>query len=112
MRAMEKSSYARINYFQDNIAHGKPNNWRCRAGARYLYICEDGLVHRCSQQRGIPGTPLKDYTLDDIAREYDTAKACAPFCTVNCVHQASMLDAWRAPQRRRDAVHVAIPVPA
>src|ERR1039458_2440299 len=34
MRALEKSSYARINYFQDNIAHGKENDWRCRAGAR------------------------------------------------------------------------------
>src|SRR5450759_5207554 len=45
MRAMEKSSYARINGFQDNIAHGKESHWRCRAGARYLYICEDGLVH-------------------------------------------------------------------
>lgn len=103
-----------LNYliFQKNLLDGKPNSWRCRAGARYLYICEDGLVHRCSQQRGVPGTPLEDYTLDDIAREYDTAKACAPFCTVNCVHQASMLDAWRAPQRRRDARRVAIPVPA
>src|SRR5689334_22313802 len=47
MRSMEKSSYARVNYFQDNIAHGKENNWRCRAGARYLYVCEDGLVHYC-----------------------------------------------------------------
>src|SRR5690348_2164682 len=45
MRGMEKRSYAQINYFQDNIAHGKENNWRCRAGARYLYVCEDGLVH-------------------------------------------------------------------
>src|SRR5436853_1225989 len=50
MRSMEKSSYAQINYFQDNIAHGRENDWRCRAGARYLYICEDGLVHYCSQQ--------------------------------------------------------------
>ena len=33
MRAMEKSSYARINGFQDNIAQGRPNQWRCRAGA-------------------------------------------------------------------------------
>jgi MoaA/NifB/PqqE/SkfB family radical SAM enzyme len=45
MRAMEKASYARVNYFQDNIAHGRVNHWRCRAGARYLYICEEGLVH-------------------------------------------------------------------
>src|SRR6516165_8260217 len=41
MRAMEKASYSRVNGFQDNIAHGKENDWRCRAGARYLYICED-----------------------------------------------------------------------
>ena len=48
MRGMGKSSYAQINYFQDNIAHGIENHWRCRAGARYLYICEDGLVHYLS----------------------------------------------------------------
>ena len=75
MRAMEKSSYAQINYFQDNIAHGKENQWRCRAGARYLYICEDGLVHYCSQQRGYPAKPLAEYTVADIRREYLTEKA-------------------------------------
>jgi MoaA/NifB/PqqE/SkfB family radical SAM enzyme len=98
MRAMEKSSYARINGFQDNIAHGRENQWRCRAGARYLYICEDGLVHYCSQQRGYPGKPLLDYTAADIRREYRTAKSCAPRCTVACVHQTSYLDNWRGPQ--------------
>ena len=55
---MGKKNYARMNYFQDNIADGKENKWKCRAGARYLYICEDGLVHYCSQQRGYPATPL------------------------------------------------------
>src|SRR5580700_6225144 len=98
MRAMEKASYARINYFQDNIAHGKENHWRCRAGARYLYICEDGLVHYCSQQRGYPGKPLADYTLADIRREYRTEKGCAPRCTVACVHQISYIDFWRGKQ--------------
>jgi MoaA/NifB/PqqE/SkfB family radical SAM enzyme len=98
MRAMEKSSYARINYFQDNIAHGKENHWRCRAGARYLYICEDGLVHYCSQQRGYPGKPLLQYTVEDIRREYRTAKSCAPRCTVACVHQTGYMDFWRGPQ--------------
>ena len=100
MRSMEKASYARINYFQDNIAHGRPNNWRCRAGARYLYICEDGLVHYCSQQRGYPAKPLAQYTVADIKREYATEKSCAPHCTVSCVHQVSYLDFWRSPQNR------------
>jgi MoaA/NifB/PqqE/SkfB family radical SAM enzyme len=98
MRSMEKSSYARINGFQDNIAHGKENNWRCRAGSRYLYICEDGLVHYCSQQRGYPGKPLLNYTRDDVRREYRTAKSCAPRCTVACVHQVSTIDFWRGRQ--------------
>jgi len=98
MKAMEKRSFTRINSFQDNIAQGRPNQWRCRAGARYLYICEDGLVHYCSQQRGYPGIPLEKYSTVDIRREYLTEKPCAPHCTVSCVHQVSVLDAWRAPQ--------------
>ena len=98
MRAMEKASYARVNGFQDNIAHGQENDWRCRAGARYLYICEDGLVHYCSQQRGYPAKPLLEYTVEDIRREYRTAKGCAPRCTVACVHQVGYIDGWRAPQ--------------
>jgi MoaA/NifB/PqqE/SkfB family radical SAM enzyme len=98
MKAMEKSSFTRINGFQDNIAQGRPNQWRCRAGARYLYICEDGLVHYCSQQRGYPGIPLEHYSLQDIRREYATEKSCAPHCTVSCVHQVSIFDSWRAPQ--------------
>jgi MoaA/NifB/PqqE/SkfB family radical SAM enzyme len=98
MKSMEKSSFTRINGFQDNIADGRPNQWRCRAGARYLYICEDGLVHYCSQQRGYPGIPLERYTIEDIRREYLSEKTCAPNCTVSCVHQVSVFDSWRAPQ--------------
>ncbi|MGH9898215.1 MAG: radical SAM protein [Pyrinomonadaceae bacterium] len=98
MKKLSTKEYARLGWFQDNLAEGKPNDWRCRAGARYLYICEDGLVHYCSQQRGSPGTPLAEYTRDDIEREYNTEKTCAPFCTVACVHKVSILDNWRRPQ--------------
>src|ERR1700681_1479235 len=98
MKNLEKRSFTRVNAFQDNIALGHPNQWRCRAGARYLYICEDGLVHYCSQQRGYPAIPLAKYTIADLRREFHTEKSCAPHCTVSCVHQVSVLDAWRAPQ--------------
>ena len=98
MRRMKKRSYSRFNQFQEAIAQGRPNEWRCRAGARYLYICEEGLVHYCSQQRGSPGIPLAQYTRADIKREFYTAKSCAPNCTISCVHQISHIDHWRAPQ--------------
>ena len=98
MKKMERTHYARLNWFQNNIAHGKPNDWKCRAGARYIYVCEDGLVHYCSQQRGYPAKPLAEYTTDDIRREFLTVKGCAPHCTVSCVHQVSYVDFWRSPQ--------------
>jgi MoaA/NifB/PqqE/SkfB family radical SAM enzyme len=93
-----KNLYSGIRSFQDNLADGKPNEWRCRAGARYLYVCEDGLVHYCSQQRGHPGVPLEQYTVEDIRREFATPKSCAPYCTVGCVHRVSTMDFWRSPQ--------------
>ncbi|HMF97614.1 MAG TPA: radical SAM protein [Vicinamibacterales bacterium] len=99
-----KNLYSGIRSFQDNLADGNPNEWRCRAGARYLYICENGLVHYCSQQRGYPAVPLETYSIDDIRREFSTPKSCAPYCTVGCVHRVSTMDFWRSPQERKSVV--------
>jgi MoaA/NifB/PqqE/SkfB family radical SAM enzyme len=93
-----KRSYSRFNQFQHNVARGREHDWKCRAGSRYLYICEDGLVHWCSQQRGYPGIPLTNYTPEMRHREYLTHKGCASRCTVSCVQQVGILDNWRSPQ--------------
>ena len=98
MTNRKKTNYAQFDKFQKAIAEGRPNDWRCRAGSRYLYICEDGLVHYCSQQRGYPGVPIAEYTREDLKREFLTAKSCAPNCTIGCVHRISYIDHWRAPQ--------------
>ncbi len=97
---MGKRSYSRFNQFQKNVSRGLGNEWRCRAGSRYLYICEDGLVHYCSQQRGYPAIPLEKYTRAHLEHEYRTQKSCAPRCTISCVQQVAMLDNWRDPQTR------------
>jgi MoaA/NifB/PqqE/SkfB family radical SAM enzyme len=93
-------SFAHYDRFQENLVRGLANQWHCRAGARFLYVCEDGLVHWCSQQRGHPGTPLAAYTREDIERHYAIVKECAPFCGVSCVHQTAMLDQIREDPRR------------
>jgi MoaA/NifB/PqqE/SkfB family radical SAM enzyme len=93
-----KRSFSRFNEFQHNVARGREHNWRCRSGSRYLYICERGLVHWCSQQRGYPGIPLAQYSPEMRHREYSTEKFCAPRCTVSCVQQVGILDNWRDPQ--------------
>jgi MoaA/NifB/PqqE/SkfB family radical SAM enzyme len=90
---------ATYNRFQKNLANGRPNDWHCGAGGRYLYVCEDGLVHWCSQQRGHPAIPLEQYGPADLEREYRQVKGCAPLCTVGCVHRVAQVDELRqAPQ--------------
>jgi hypothetical protein len=106
-RQTAKNLYSGIRGFQENLADGKPNTWACRAGARYLYVCEDGLVHWCSQQRGTPAVPLDAYTAEHIRHELVTPKSCAPYCTIGCVHRVSAMDFWRKPQHA-DAERVAI----
>ncbi len=98
LRRFGKKKFGWLNDFQDDLAYGRPHEWRCRAGARYLYICEDGLVHYCSQQRGYPGIPLLEYTAEHMRREFYNEKPCAKFCTVACVQQVAWADNWRAPQ--------------
>jgi MoaA/NifB/PqqE/SkfB family radical SAM enzyme len=105
--ALRKKSFARINRFQRNLAAGRENPWRCRAGSRFLYVCENGLVHYCSQQRGYPGIPLAQYSAADRQREFLTNKSCAPRCTVSCVNQISIVDGWRAPQ----TIETSLPAP-
>jgi pyruvate-formate lyase-activating enzyme len=83
--------------FQDQLARGRPNAWSCRAD-------EHGLVHYCADQRGRPGIPLDAYTIDDIRREYDAMKPCAPFCTVSSAQRIALADSWRSPQRSRATV--------
>jgi hypothetical protein len=98
LRKMVRASFASYTYyeqFQDNLVRGLPNEWHCHAGSRYLYVCEDGLVHYCSQQRGRPGIPLEQYTRGDLEREYHTIKHCARYCTISCVHQVALLDQFR-----------------
>ncbi|MBV9502303.1 MAG: radical SAM protein [Acidobacteriaceae bacterium] len=92
-------SFVHHDGFQRNIVQGLPNQWHCPAGGRFLYVCEDGLVHYCSQQRGYPAIPLARYTREDILRESAKPKGCAPFCTISCVHQTAMLDSFRTQPR-------------
>jgi len=92
-------SFAHFDRFQNNLARGLPNDWHCGAGGRFLYICEDGLVHYCSQQRGTPAIPLAEYTPAHLRAEGARRKECAPFCTISCVNQTAMLDEFRTRPR-------------
>ncbi len=71
--------------------------FHCRAGARYLYVDEDGKVHWCSQTRGLFARDLVTYSLEELERQFKARKPCEAGCTVGCARTASAYDAWRGP---------------
>jgi MoaA/NifB/PqqE/SkfB family radical SAM enzyme len=69
--------------------------FRCRAGARYIYLDEQGIAHWCSQQRAAFAKPILEYTAADLAEQFHTPKGCNPGCTVGCARTSSAWDEWR-----------------
>jgi MoaA/NifB/PqqE/SkfB family radical SAM enzyme len=96
---------------RDMIKNGV-SPWKCRAGARYLYIDEFGKVSYCSQRRGDPGIDLLSYGKPHLRLAFDAPKGCEASCTLACVRRASALDQWRGqdgpaePPSRRVSLNV------
>ncbi|MEZ4266596.1 MAG: radical SAM protein [Myxococcota bacterium] len=81
--------------YRTRLAETGEAPFKCRAGSRYLYIDEFGVVRWCSQQIPAFGIPLADYTPEDLRRQFHTPKGCSSKCTVGCVRTDSAPDQWR-----------------
>jgi MoaA/NifB/PqqE/SkfB family radical SAM enzyme len=87
------------------------SNWKCRAGARYLYVDEDGIVSYCSQRRGQPGIPILEYGHSETKRLSSERKGCEEQCTLACVRRASALDRFRHQEEKTRPQPSKIPLP-
>jgi MoaA/NifB/PqqE/SkfB family radical SAM enzyme len=74
------------------ILSGERPSWTCQAGARFLYVAEDGTVELCSAQRGRIGKNIAEYTEADLAAHRGRRKGCEEGCSVLCVYRDSLLD--------------------
>jgi MoaA/NifB/PqqE/SkfB family radical SAM enzyme len=97
--------------YRDRLIREGEAPFRCRAGARYLYVDEWGLVRWCAQTRTAFGKPLSEYTLDDLRDQFYTGKSCQATCSVGCVRTVSAYDEWRAqrPPRVRRTLEMTWP---
>lgn len=99
-RRSKKSLFHRVGEgWEDSMIAQRGVPFRCRAGARYLYVDEHGTVSYCSQRRTEPAIPLLSYTRRHVREAFETPKGCEASCTLACVRRASALDEWR-PQAR------------
>jgi MoaA/NifB/PqqE/SkfB family radical SAM enzyme len=110
IRASIGGRFAEAGDYRTGILETGNAVFKCRAGSRYLYVDEHGVVHWCSQTRGPDGIPLEQYGFEDLVRAFETEKSCAPKCTIGCARTQSAPDEWRA-QPRRDRVRLPVAPP-
>jgi MoaA/NifB/PqqE/SkfB family radical SAM enzyme len=84
-----------ISDYRDRIVRTGTAPFKCRAGSRYLYVDENGLVSWCSQTRDAFSKPILDYTEADLKEQFYTYKSCQDRCTLGCVRSSSAYDNWR-----------------
>jgi MoaA/NifB/PqqE/SkfB family radical SAM enzyme len=93
---MKKSVFHRAGEgWEDEMIQAGAAPFKCRAGARYLYIDEFGRVSYCSQRRGDPGIDLLEYGSTQLRTAFHTPKGCEEQCTIGCARRASAFDRWR-----------------
>lgn len=90
-------SYLEEDYGR-RLLRGERPEWRCLAGARFLYVDEHGDVQFCSAQIGRLGKPIVEYTAADLDAHRHGAKGCEPGCAILCTYRDSLLEnaPWRA----------------
>ncbi len=102
IRALGRHTSKLSEDFQLTLMDGESVDWKCRSGARYFTVCEDGLVHLCESSYGTPAKPLALYGPADIRLAYHREKSCAAKCAVAYAHQASRMDSWRSQDTYHD----------
>lgn len=82
-----------IDYeYGKKLLQGERPEWKCRAGARYLYVDEFGKVQLCASQLGRLGKPIEEYTAADLKEHSQTDKGCEEGCSVGCAYRCSLVD--------------------
>jgi MoaA/NifB/PqqE/SkfB family radical SAM enzyme len=74
------------------LLQGERPDWKCRAGARYLYVDEFGKVQLCASQLGRLAKPVVEYTALDLKEQSRTSKDCEEGCSVGCAYRCSLVD--------------------
>ncbi|MBL7685138.1 MAG: radical SAM protein [Deltaproteobacteria bacterium] len=89
-------SFPEFTDYRDQMIETGKAPFKCRAGSRYLYVDENGIVSWCSQTRNVFRKDLMEYQFEDLKREFYSYKSCQDQCTLGCVRASSSIDGWRS----------------
>jgi MoaA/NifB/PqqE/SkfB family radical SAM enzyme len=84
-------SFLEEDYGRKLLAGERPD-WTCQAGARFLYVDEEGIVQLCSGQPGRIRKSITEFTHSDLDAHRNVRKGCERGCSILCAYRDSMLD--------------------
>jgi len=89
----EGKPFTYLDYeYGKKLLQGERPDWKCRAGARYLYVDEFGNVQLCASQLGRLGKAVDEYSAKDLREQARTYKDCEEGCSVGCAYRCSLVD--------------------
>ncbi len=89
----EGQPFTYLDYeYGKKLLQGERPEWKCRAGARYLYVDEFGKVQLCASQLGRLAKPIEEYTSADLREQSRSQKGCEEGCSVGCAFRCSLVD--------------------
>jgi len=97
MTNRRKTNYSRFDKFQEAIAKGEPNDWRCRPARATCISARTGWFTIAASSAGIRACHRRVHHGRCEAGVPDRQELRAN-CTIGCVHRISHIDHWRAPQ--------------
>lgn len=74
--------------YQKALLNGRPLDWTCIAGYKFIFVSAQGKFWLCSSNRE-PGTDIMTVT-PGLLKGYDHKKACQKNCGVYCIISESM----------------------
>lgn len=95
-KMIDKHFYDDLWDYRSKIIKEGAAPFKCRAGSRYLYVDENGIVTWCSQTRDLFKKNILDYTYEDLKEQFHSYKPCQDKCTLGCVRSSSAVDNWRS----------------
>jgi MoaA/NifB/PqqE/SkfB family radical SAM enzyme len=94
--------FSESNEYRERLIRGETSPFKCRGGARYIYVDEFGNAHWCSQKRELFSKPIIEYTLEDLKEQFYLQKGgCESLCTIGCARSCSSKDEFRRQDRMR-----------
>lgn len=104
LRKVLGATYSEAGNYRERLLLEGRAPFKCRAGARYIYVDEHGDAMRCSQRSIDWKKNFLELSIEDLRQNFKTSKTCSNQCSIGCARTCSSWDEWRFQQKVQETI--------